>query len=231
MWLSQNCSDPASTKEKVVVENAFNNDDLVKETDDQDDTKPFFSSDEDQEINKWYEKQTQAVKSYKKKVKTPSSKYESCSSPSKILQNFAITEANVEAYDKPILSSPEPMNEATMEISGEYVPSSLPVIKKEPVWQVNMEVILVLIITLISVLPKCPRLKLTTASTLLHMFSPTTTACVCPVYDESSCAVFNNDTTENSVEAEQIGKNVFVSEDRKYDWLVNLKGVSSDPNT
>ena len=77
--------------------------------------------------------------------------------------------------------------------------------------------------TLISMLPKCPRLKLITASTLLPMFSPTTTACACPVYDESSCAVFDNNTTEHSVEAEQIGKNVFVSEDRKYDWLVSFK--------
>ena len=87
----------------------------------------------------------------------------------------------MEAYDKPILSSPELMNEATLEISGEYVPSSLPVIKKEPVWQMaNMEVIIVLIITLISMMPKCPRLKLTTAPNLLAKFSPTTTALPVP---------------------------------------------------
>ena len=97
------------------------------------------------------------------------------------------------------------MNEATLEISGEYVPSSLPVIKKEPVWQMaNMEVIIVLIITLISMMPKCPRLKLTTALNLL-------------VYDESSCAVFDNNTTEHSVEAEQLGKTAFMCE-RKSSW-------------
>ena len=109
-----------------------------------------------------------------------------------------------------------------------------------PVWQVNMEVIIVLIITLISILSTFSRVKLSSAPNLLAKISPTFTACPCPVYDKASCAAFD-DNAEHSVVARQSGRNEFVREDWKsiwhrfketFLWLllpVKSKGVSSDP--